>query len=505
MNDREGALEDGGFTGERTVVSETSEVVTNPSPHLVVLTGDRAGRHVPLDRTVLVGRGVDCQLHLDVDDVSRRHAEIRASEDGGFMVQDLGSQNGTWVNGVPVEVQPLRPGDRVRFGGKTVAMLSMFGDLESELMHQQRLESLGVLAGGIAHDYNNLMAVVLGNAEYLGVLPHDTPLGDEGVRSTIEDLRAAAQHAAELSRQLLGLARRSAVDEQVIELSHLVDEVVRIVRRKLGPGVDVEISVREPLVLIGDPAQLRQVLMNLCVNANDAMPEGGRLTLRAWREVADSGEIVRVEVEDTGVGMSEDSCARAFEPFYTGKALGRGTGMGLAIAKRIVLNHGGAIGVHSAPGQGTVFRFWLPVQTRADRATPPTRPAVQTPLATEPARGAVLVLDDDELHARTLQRTLGHLGFPTLTARTAEEGTRLVRAMAPQVGLTIVNTDLGGIGALAACRALRELHPEVKLMLAAGAMDEQLRELEEAVSPEVVLLKPFDRVTLRQELQRLLT
>lgn len=495
--------EDHGGFDERTVLSETMDVVGHPSPHLVVLNGERAGRHIPLTDRILVGRGVDCDLHLDVDDVSRKHAEVRVTEEGTYVVQDLGSQNGTWLNGVPVELQPLRPGDRLRIGGHTVVMLSLFGDVEGELLHQQRLESLGVVAGGIAHDFSNLMAVVLGNAEFLDVLPPDRDLGDEAVRSTVEDLRSAARHAAELSRQLLGLARRAPVDEQLIDVEQLAQDVVRIVRRRLGPDVQVEVSVRGPLVLVGDPAQLRQVLMNLCVNADDAMPEGGRLVLRAWSKKTAEGEFAHIEVEDTGEGMDEDDAARIFEPFFSGKALGRGTGLGLAIAKRIVLNHDGEIGVRSTKGEGTVFSLRLPVRTRADQATPPTRPAVGVPVTGDGAQ-VILVVEDDHLHARTLRRNLEHLGHLSEVAERAEEGLQTLQARAPEIGAVIVDADLGGLGAVEVCRTVRALHPEVKLIVSCGAIDDQLAALEGGAHPDAVLLKPYDRGSLQSELQRVL-
>lgn len=497
--------DDGELTQTVPGRTHTTEVVVNPTPHLVVLTGDRAGRHVPLTDRVLMGRGVDCDLQLDVDDISRRHAEVRVTAEGQYVVEDHSSQNGTWVNGVPVELQALHPGDRVRLGAKTLVMLSLFGDVEGELLHQQRMESLGLLAGSIAHDFNNLMAVVLGNAEFLNVLPKTEQLGTEVVSSALEDLRAAAQHAADLTRQLLTLARKSPLDEQVIEVDRLVDDVVRILRRKLGAKIDVQIAVRGPLVVVGDPAQLRQVLLNLCVNAQDAMPEGGSLSLRAWREANSPGpESVNMEVEDTGMGLSKEACGRVFEPFYSGKALGRGTGLGLAIVDRIVKNHGGEVSVRSELGVGTTFRVSLPVRTKADRATPPTRPFQTQPRPSAGPMAQLLVIDNDDLHARALLRNLGHLGYRTIRADSADEGLRLAQAMSDEVDLVIVDSDLRGLGALETCKALREHHPNMKLVLTCGATNDAVDELVRAVTPDYVLLKPYQLHVLRGELLQLL-
>lgn len=476
------------------------EVSGPVEPHLVVLTGDRVGRHVAIGARALLGRGVDCDLQLDAEDISRRHAEVRRTEGGGFEVRDLGSHNGTWVNGVPIESQAIFPGDRIRLGARTLVLVSLYGDVEEQLLHQQRLEAIGVVASSVAHDFNNLMAVVMGNAEFLDVLVPDLDAAAPGAAGALEDLITAARNAVELSRQLLALSRKKPAEEQLVELPVLVEEMLRLLRGRAGEGIQVEVELRPPLVVVGDPAQLRQVLLNLCVNALDAMPDGGRLSIRGWRQVRPGGEVVQVEVSDTGVGMSEEACRRAFEPFYTTKALGRGTGLGLALVKRILTNHGGEVTVDSVEGEGTTFRLWLPVRTQAEKATPPTRPVVTMDLSTNLQKGAVLVLEKDILQSRALQRHLEHMGHPTHVARSPDEAVHLLAEARP--GTAIVDIGSAGSDLDAACERFRAAAPGLNLVLSSGGEASLLAELDPSVV-QGFLPKPYLRADLVSLLKRL--
>lgn len=484
---------------DKTEPLRTVEVVGPTDPHLVVLTGERVGRHVPIGARVVLGRGVDCDLQLDAEDISRRHAEVKKTATG-FEVRDLGSHNGTWVNGVPVESQAVLPGDRIRLGARTLVLVSLYGDVEEQLLHQQRLEAIGVVASSVAHDFNNLMAVVMGNAEFLEMLLPDLDATAPGAAGALGDLITAARHAVELSRQLLALSRKKPAEEQLVELPPLVDEMLRLLRGRAGDGVQLSVALTPPLVVLGDPAQLRQVLLNLCVNALDAMPQGGTLAIRGWREVRVGGEVVQLEVSDTGVGMSAEACRRAFEPFYTTKALGRGTGLGLALVKRIVTNHGGEVAVSSALGEGSTFRLWLPVRTQAEKATPPTRPAVTMDLAEVQQKGPVLVLEKDVLQSRALQRHLEHLGHPTHLARTVDDAAHLLAAAAPTAA--IVDLDSAGDSLEETCRRLRAAAPGVQLVVSSGAEPSSVVELSGDLV-QGILPKPYLRADLVALLRRL--
>jgi two-component system, cell cycle sensor histidine kinase and response regulator CckA len=233
---------------------------------------------------------------------------------------------------------------------------------EAQLRQSQKMEAIGRLAGGVAHDFNNLLVVILGNAELL-LLGRDDPL----VREPAEQIVSAAERAAALTRQILTFSRQQIVQAQVLDLNELIRETQDLLRRLLREDIEVVIALHPALGRARiDPSQATQVLMNLAVNASDAMPDGGRLTIETANAnvesagACESPDYVMLSVTDTGVGMDAEAQARVFEPFFTTNELGRGTGLGLAIVYGIVRQAGGTITIDSAPGQGSSFRVYLP-------------------------------------------------------------------------------------------------------------------------------------------------
>jgi signal transduction histidine kinase len=237
------------------------------------------------------------------------------------------------------------------------------------------MESIGRLASGIAHDFNNLLAAVLSSFDFLENCSDDQRIGDREIRGCLGEMKMATQRGVALSRQLLGFSRPEGGDKTKVAFHELCDEVVRLIRRTFPAEIKVVSEIASDLVLLGDASRLHQVLMNLCVNARDAMAEGGTLTIRAERvefsrrqsldlAFVSPGESVVLTVTDTGAGMDEEARRRAFEPFFTTKGKGRGSGLGLAIVYGIVRNHGGQIDLQSDVGQGTTFRIYLPALDR---------------------------------------------------------------------------------------------------------------------------------------------
>ncbi|MBL8753084.1 MAG: PAS domain-containing protein [Planctomycetes bacterium] len=236
--------------------------------------------------------------------------------------------------------------------------------LEAQLRHSQKLEAVGLLAGGVAHDFNNLLTVVLGNAEEIGRVADTLQL--RGLAAEIAD---AARRGADLTRQLLAFSRQQALAPEALELGDVVERLAPLLRRLLGRAIVVETASAQPAWVRADRGQIEQVLMNLAVNARDAMPNGGRLRIATGGDaVAGAAEL---EVADTGVGMSAAVRARAFEPFFTTKEVGRGTGLGLATVYGIVQQSGGTVAIDSVPGAGTTVRIRLPaiVPSAAPAAT----------------------------------------------------------------------------------------------------------------------------------------
>jgi signal transduction histidine kinase len=255
--------------------------------------------------------------------------------------------------------------------------------LEEQLRQSQKMEAVGRLAGGIAHDFNNLLTVILGYGELLAVRD-DVP--DQVRRDAVEIVKAAGS-AASLTRQLLAFSRRSILDPRVIDLNEVVGHIRSLVERLLGDEVALEVRLADLLEPVrADPNHMEQAIMNLAVNARDAMPAGGRVTIETAnvtlddRHVAENpdatpGPHVMVAVSDTGVGMEEEVKTRLFEPFFTTKALGKGTGLGLAMVYGAVKQSGGSIAVVSEPGAGSSFRIFLPVTSPEERSQPDRPPS----------------------------------------------------------------------------------------------------------------------------------
>jgi PAS domain S-box-containing protein len=260
------------------------------------------------------------------------------------------------------------------------------GLLQEQLQQAQRMEALGRLASGVAHDFNNLLTIVTVNADLLF---------NESPRDELLQIMTAASHAAELTRRLLAFSRKASVAPVALDLNSVIEGVVRLYSRLLGEGVEIELDLSRPLGKIRvDSSQLHQVLLNLVVNARDAMPNGGRLLIRTSSAVlreelvpvsggAGQGEFVVIEVSDTGVGMDEYTRSRIFEPFFTTKTPGKGTGLGLSTVFGIVRDSGGMIDVVSKPGEGTTFKLYFPLAAGDAVAT-----AARRELAESSERGA---------------------------------------------------------------------------------------------------------------------
>jgi PAS domain S-box-containing protein len=294
--------------------------------------------------------------------------------------------------------------------------------LQEQLQRARRLESVGQLAGGIAHDFNNILGVIMNYAEFVA----DELEPDSRAHGDVEEIRRAAERAAALTRQLLIFSRREVVKPEILDLIRLIGELENLLRRALGERVELDVVLDDELWAIeADPGQVEQVLVNLSVNARDAMPEGGRLLIEAENAELDDefaymhpdtapGRYVRLKVSDTGIGMDAETADRAFEPFYTTKS--DGTGLGLATVYGIVTGAGGRIDVYSEPGIGTTIKVHLPATAVVAAPAPPVRS--ERP----PGRGEVVLVVEDEPDVRRMaERILTRGGYTVIgTARGAE-------------------------------------------------------------------------------------
>lgn len=342
--------------------------------------------------------------------------------------------------------------------------------LEHQLRQAQKLEAVGRLAGGVAHDFNNLLLGIRGYGE----LALRSLARGEDASEEVEEMVAGADRASVLTRQLLAFSRRQVLRSEVIDLVDVLGDMHKLLRRIIGEDVRLEtIGASEPVHVNADRGQLEQVIANLAVNARDAMPDGGRLTLRVTKVDVGAdglglppGEFALLSVSDTGCGMDAETAAQIFDPFFTTKR--DGTGLGLATVHGIVTQSGGSIWVYSEPGEGTTFKVYLPLAATANApALAPSQP-VPAGLAGETI---LLVEDDDQVRAVVL-RMLESLGYRVLSAGDGDAALDLAASCDVPIDLLLSDLIMPGLGGREVAERLRPLHPEAAVLYMSGYSDE---------------------------------
>jgi PAS domain S-box-containing protein len=356
-----------------------------------------------------------------------------------------------------------------------VADVSDRKQLEEQLRLSQKMEAVGQLAGGIAHDFNNLLTAILGYNEMVmndvGSLPN--------VLENAGEVQRAAERAASLTKQLLAFSRRQLLQPRVIDLNEVVRNIERLLRRVIGEDIDFAVRLEPELAPVqADPSHIDQVIMNLVVNARDAMPTGGKLTVETANVNLDEeyaqihagvipGPYVQLAISDTGQGMNEETQRRIFEPFFTTKELGKGTGLGLSIVYGIVKQSGGDIGVYSQEGKGTAFKIYLPAITRDTAVESTKRPAALS------HRGAeVILLVEDEPNVRRLVRAmLAKQGYTVLESRKVHEAIQICNDYHDPIHLLLTDVVMPGRSGPELAEELVKLHPEMRVLYMSGYAD----------------------------------
>lgn len=363
--------------------------------------------------------------------------------------------------------------------------------MEDELQHAQRLESLGHLAGGVAHDMNNVLAAILG----LGTTLRAKSGADAGQAKAMDIIVHAAERGRELVKGLTDFARKGLKEHRAVDLNEVVRSEAALLNRTTLQKVEVVLDLAEPLPpVLGDPHALGNALMNLCVNALDAMPEGGALTVST--RVLDVG-LVELEVTDTGEGMAPAVAARALEPFYTTKPVGQGTGLGLSAVYGTVKAHGGQMRIESQPGEGARVSIQLPCMS----SVPPEAPGPPSSEASVHLL-RILLVDDDELVRGTVPQMLELLGHTVETAPGGAEAlARLERG--PDFDGVILDLNMPGMNGTETLRRLRHLHPDLPVLIASGFKDADVDRILTRFVHVDVLMKPYTLGEIREALARL--
>lgn len=377
--------------------------------------------------------------------------------------------------------------------------------LEAQLRQSQKMDAIGQLAGGIAHDFNNLLMAIQGNVQ---LALH--PRGTEGPAPFLKEIGKAGDRAAALTRQLLAFSRQQPIAATTLDVGALANDLMNLLRRVIDERVRIQLSVAPGDLLVrGDTGQLEQVIINLCVNARDAIPAAGTVAIEVTapeinqafvseHRWARAGRFVRISVADDGSGMSNDVQERAFDPFFTTKQPGKGTGLGLATVYGIVQQHSGFIEIDSEVGRGTTVSVYLPQHVgRADARSKPDEPAAVA------GNETVLVAEDDAAVLRVVVKTLEGAGYRVLTAHDGAEALRLFRAHSTEIGLVLLDVVMPNMTGPDAAAAIRAVRPEVAVVFSTGYADaEAAAALERDDTP--VLHKPYPPATLLCEVRRVL-
>lgn len=368
--------------------------------------------------------------------------------------------------------------------------------LEEQLRQSHKMESIGRLAGGVAHDFNNMMTVINGCCD----LAMDELADHSSAMSLLREIRSAGERAANLTQQLLTLSRHQHISLQTLDLNQVVTDMEQMLRRLLGENIVLQLNLAPDLWIIrGDRGRKQQVLLNLVLNARDAMLNGGRLSISTRNAVFDhgyvrthvdahAGQYVILEVVDSGIGLDEATKARIFEPFFTTKATGRGTGLGLTVVQGIVTQASGQIEVESQPGQGTKVRVCFP---RFVGDEPPSLVVPQEERGLPTGGETILVVEDEDGVRSFVGRALAKCGYNIMVATNGDEAIEIASASAQPIDLLVTDVIMPGLGGGDVARQFRELHPHAKVLFISGYTDDTLLR-SGVVSEDVNFLdKPF--------------
>jgi len=491
--------------------------VIDTTPHLIFVK-DWEGRYVLANAAVADYYGTTVESLLGKRDTDfnanaaetqqflRVDREVMSSQRPAFITEEPATCARTgvtrWFQTVKVPLLSSDGGSRQVLGVATD--ITARKQLEDQFRQAHKMEAVGRLAGGVAHDFNNVLTVILAQTEFLLA---DLP-ADDSRRAEVLEIQSAADRAAAFTRQLLAFSRRQLLQPEVLAFNEVITGMEMMVRRLVGEDV-VLLTKLEPQIpkVWADPGQLQQVIMNLVVNARDAMPRGGTLLIETGvveldehyplqHPTAKPGVHVVLVVTDTGCGMDPATRSRIFEPFFTTKEPGKGTGLGLSTVYGIVKQSGGHIWVYSEVGRGTTFKLYFPPHYGAGRAVAVERAAPLPALAS----GATILLVEDERPVRsTVRRLLERHGYQVLEAANGLDALELVTSRGGEINLVLSDMVMPGMGGIELAGRVRTIAPKLPVLLMTGYTEEAISRAGERPLDEHIIEKPFTLTTMLQK------
>jgi PAS domain S-box-containing protein len=380
--------------------------------------------------------------------------------------------------------------------------------LYEQLLRAQKMEAIGTLAGGIAHDFNNLLTAILGYSEImLGMTKEGEPFHRP---ATI--INNAAQKGADMAKKILMVTRKEKMETKPVNINEIIHNSMELLQRSIPKNIEIVINLQEdiPRIMV-DPSQMQQVIMNLAVNARDAMPNGGRLIIEtavvgtengAANGIPDSkgGGFIKLSVSDTGTGMDTETQRKIFDPFFTTKETGKGTGLGLYIVHSVISNHGGYVNLYSEPNKGTRFNIYLPITKTVD--------IEESDKADDIMGSETILVIDDEANVRELCKDmLEPLGYTVLLAGNGSDGINIFRAMKDKISLVIIDMIMPKMGGSEVFQALKTIKPDIKVVLCSGYSHEGFAGIDKLLKSGAsgFVQKPFTRHSIAQAIKKALS